>query len=1187
MQKALFSTLWDTGAWQRLEQAIRGGQMPCSAFGVSEARRSHLIPAIMARIDRPLLIVVNTDIRAMRLAEDITAITGIDCPVFPPRPSMIRKVAAASRDLQGRRLSVLAQALQGKVPVVVATTEALSFPLAPPKVFAEGKITLAVGQQHNLKALVANLSMAGYTREERAEGPGQFAVRGGILDVFPQGAELPARVEFFGDEVEMIRLFDTWTQRSEGTVQELTIFPATEAPLNQAALERGAEAMRKALADTRTALKKRHKDEEQTPHNTYSLSGTPEELLEGAVDEYVEKLVTGGTYEGIENHLPFYYDYTTMLWDFFADPLVLLEDPHRLMEAMADWHKEYAVEYTEALVAGEAFSMQATLPLDWEGFAKKLPRNRLLTVQDLTRDAGLKPRETVKFTGFDNPGYRGQIEMIANDLRKWHQDKWKVIILAGSEKRAQRFADTLVDMHVPAVYATQDRELAPGEIVTLALGLRQGFEAPDEKFVLLGETEVFGASRRKKVAVQRSAKRKMDLFADLQVGDYVVHETHGIGVFRGVVKLSSDGQTRDYMDLEYRGSDRLYVPTELMDRVEKYIGAEGVAPKVNRLGGAEWEHAKSKVRAKVAGMAEELIKLYAKREATKGFQYAKDEEWQRQFEDSFPYEETPDQLRSIEEIKQDMESGRVMDRLLCGDVGYGKTEVAIRAAFKAVMNGKQVAVLVPTTVLAYQHYNTLRERFADFDVHCQMLSRFRSQSEQDDIIRKLRNKELDIVVGTHRLLSKDIKFADLGLLIVDEEQRFGVTHKEKIKQLKSSIDVLTMTATPIPRTLHMSMSGIRDISTIETPPEERQPVQTYVIEYHEGMMRDAILKEIGRGGQIYFLYNRVESMPVFHRQLQDLVPEARICVGHGQMGDKELEEVMVSFYHGEYDILLSTTIIENGLDIPKANTLIVYDADRFGLSQLYQLRGRVGRSNRQAYAYFTYRRDKVLSEIAEKRLTAIREFTEFGSGFKIAMRDLEIRGAGNLLGQEQHGHMSSVGYALYCRLIDEAVRKLKGEDILEETEVRVDVKVDAHIPDDYIPDMMGRLEAYRRIAEIDSEENRHDVLDELIDRYGEPPQSVMNLMDVAEIKAAAARAQVELVQVKGSQLSLKFAASAALDPGRLFAYVTARQDDMSLVAAKQTCLVVRRIPQRWKEQVLSVKAVLQEISQYCAGQAAG
>ena len=1183
MDKILFSALWDTGPWQRLEECIRGGQMPCSAFGVSEARRSHLIPAIMQRLNRPVIVVVNSDIRAVRLAEDISSMLGVDCPVFPSRPSMIRRVAAASRDILSRRLSVLASALSGAAPVVVTTVDALSFPLAPAKAFLDGRLTVAVGQELDLKDLAMKLSMSGYTREERAEGPGQFAVRGGLLDVFPQGAETPARVEFYGDEVEMIRLFDPWTQRSQGNVQELMIFPATEAPLSQQALERGAEEMRKALAETKASLKKHAQDGEKKGHGGYGVSGPPEAKIEGAVEEYIEKLLTGGTYEGIENHLPFYFEYTAMLWDFFADPLVMLEEPVRLKEALENWHNEYAVEFHEAEAAGEAFAMQAKLPADWEAAMRKLPRGGLLTVQDLTRDSGMKPRAIVKFAGFDNPGYRGQIEMMAADLKRWHREKWRSLILAGSEKRAQRLADSLVDMGVPAVYASQDRELAPGEVVTLAAGVRQGFQNPDDKFVLLGETEVFGASRKKKVAVQRSAKRKMDLFADLQVGDFVVHETHGIGVFRGVVKMTADGQTRDYMDLEYRGSDRLYVPTELMDRVEKYIGAEGVAPKVSRLGGAEWEHAKNKVRAKVAGMAEELIKLYAQREASKGFKYAGDEEWQKQFEESFPYDETPDQLRSIDEIKRDMESGRVMDRLLCGDVGYGKTEVALRAAFKAVMNGKQVAVLVPTTVLAYQHYNTMRERFADFDVKCEMLSRFRSPAEQDAIVSKIRRKELDVVVGTHRILSKDIKFADLGLLIVDEEQRFGVTHKERIKQLKSSIDVLTMTATPIPRTLHMSMSGIRDISTIETPPEERQPVQTYVIEYHEGVIRDAILKELSRGGQVYFLYNRVESMPVFSRQLQDLVPEARICVGHGQMADNELENVMVSFYHGEYDILLSTTIIENGLDIPKVNTLIVYDADKFGLSQLYQLRGRVGRSNRLAYAYFTYRRDKVLSEIAEKRLTAIREFTEFGSGFKIAMRDLEIRGAGNLLGEEQHGHMSAVGYALYCRLIDEAVRKMKGEDILEETEVRVDVKVDAHIPDEYIADMMGRLEAYRRIAEIDGEENRRDVLDELIDRFGEPPQSVLNLMDVAELKASAAKAQVELVQLKGNQLNLKFSPGAALDPGKLFAYVNKHQNDMTLVAAKQPHLTVKRMPQRWKELFPAMKAVLSEISLCNAG----
>jgi len=1178
MDKALFGALWDTGPWQRLEECVRGGQMPCSAFGVSENRVSHMIPALMAKTGRPVLVVVNSDIRALKLAEDISAMTGAECPVFPPRPSMIRKVAAASRDILARRLSVLASALQGKAPVVVATAEALAFPLAPPRAFKDGKLVVRVGQSLDLKALAAKLSMAGYTREERAEGPGQFAVRGGLLDVFPQGAELPARLEFYGDELDMIRLFDPWTQRSEGEAKTLEIFPATEVPLRQDTLESGADAMRKALDMTRAELKKKLKDGEKKGPGGYNIGSPPEERLASAVEEYIEKLLTGGTYEGIENHLPFYYEQAAALWDFFANPLVVLVEPNRIDEALGEWNQEYTVEFEDAELSGEAFSIQGRLASDWGGLTASLPRDRLLSLQDLTRGSGLRPKETVEFIGHDSAGYRGKFELLANDLRRWRKEGWRVLILAGSDKRAQRMADTIVDLGLPAVHATMDRDISPGEIIVLSAGMRAGYEDPEEKFALLGEADVFGASRQKKKVVQRSSKRKMDLFADLQVGDFVVHETHGIGVFRGVVKLTADGQTRDYMDLEYRGSDRLYVPTELMDRVEKYIGAEGSPPKISRLGGAEWEHAKNKVREKVAGMAQELIKLYADREAAKGFRYEQDDDMMRQFEEGFPFEETPDQLRSIAEIKRDMESGRVMDRLLCGDVGYGKTEVALRAAFKAITNGKQAAILAPTTVLAYQHFNTMQDRFRDYGVRCEMLSRFRSSAEQDAIIRKLREKELDVVVGTHRLLSKDIKFADLGLLVVDEEQRFGVTHKERIKQMKTSVDVLTMTATPIPRTLHMSLAGIRDISTIETPPEERQPVQTYVIEYHEGIIRDAILKELGRGGQIYFLYNRVDSMPMFHRRLQELVPEARIGVGHGQMADQELENVMVSFYHGDYDILLSTTIIENGLDIPRVNTLIVYDADKFGLSQLYQLRGRVGRSNRLAFAYFTYRQDQVLSEIAEKRLTAIREFTEFGSGFKIAMRDLEIRGAGNLLGEEQHGHMASVGYALYCRLIDEAVRRLKGEDIVEETEVRVDVKVDAHIPDEYIPDMMGRLEAYRRIAEIENDENRRDVLDELLDRFGEPPLPVLNLMDVAQLKALAAKAQVELLQLKGTELHLKFSPSATLDPAKLFAYVSENRNEMTLSASKQPSLFVKRIPTRWKEFFAATKSILGEIS---------
>ncbi|MBQ8087533.1 MAG: transcription-repair coupling factor, partial [Clostridia bacterium] len=722
----------------------------------------------------------------------------------------------------------------------------------------------------------------------------------------------------------------------------------------------------------------------------------------------------------------------------------------------------------------------------------------------------------------------------------------------------------------------------PGHPVILPITLGRGFIYPEIRFALLAESDIYGVNRQKAKARAHSGE-KIAAFTDLKVGDYVVHENHGIGQYMGTVRLASDGTYRDYLHIRYQGSDKLYVPTDQMDRVQKYIGSEGDAPKLNRLSGGEWQRQKSKVKQSIREIAGDLLKLYAQRESIPGHAFAQDTPWQREFEDGFPFEETPDQLAAIEDIKRDMEAPKVMDRLLCGDVGYGKTEVALRAVFKAVMGGKQAAMLAPTTILVQQHYATMMNRFAGFPIHVEALSRFKTAAEQKDILRRLREGEIDVVVGTHRLLAKDVEFKNLGLLVVDEEQRFGVTHKEAIKRMKQSIDVLTLTATPIPRTLHMSMVGIRDMSLLQSPPEERFPVQTYVVEYSDGLVRDAILRELSRGGQVYVLYNRVQTIEIMYSRLKKLVPEARIAVGHGQMKEHALEDVMLDFYDGKFDVLLCTTIIEAGLDVPRANTLIVCDADRFGLAQLYQLRGRVGRSNRLAFAYLTVSPNKVLTENADHRLAAIREFTEFGSGFRVAMRDLEIRGAGNLLGAEQSGFMASVGYDLYVKMIEETVREMRGDATMGDIDTRVDIRVDAYLPQEYVSNDLLRIEMYKRIASIHDANSRDDLIDELIDRFGDPDRPVMNLIDIAYLRALCGAMAIDYVSCKGNALVLRFSMSADIDLVRVLTAVR-RVPAIRVQGGNPPALSVEGTKNASGEDLLkaTVKAMQQAVDAYNA-----
>ena len=838
------------------------------------------------------------------------------------------------------------------------------------------------------------------------------------------------------------------------------------------------------------------------------------DALEKRIGEHIEKLSNGMYFPGIEQYRPLLVPDSTLIIDYFTDALVVIDEPARVRDQLQSMLEDFGQMVANLLEKGRVLPLVTDNYCDWPEVLRQCKEHPIVYVSTLsTRAQGMQPSQTINSSSRGAETFHGKPELLEERLKFWRQQGYRVLLSVSSRTQAQHLVSTIQERDVPAVFAEELGDaLKPGNVVVTVGGLQSGFELAGAKLVVLSDTEIYGrrAKQRRRPSVEEAVR--ITRYSDLQPGDYVVHVNHGIGRYLGVHTLEVAGVHRDYLTLQYAGEDKLYVPTEQVHLLQKYVGTEDQEPRLYKLGGTEWARTKQRVKDSVQNIARGLLKLYAERESQPGYAFSEDTVWQKEFEDSFPYRETEDQLRAIVEMKQDMQRPRPMDRLLCGDVGYGKTEVAIRGAFKAVMDGKQVAVLVPTTILAQQHYRTFKERFENTGANIAIVSRFQSATVQKETLRRLKEGQVDVIIGTHRLLSKDVKFKDLGLVIIDEEQRFGVVQKERLKEISKGVDVLTLTATPIPRTMHMALVGVRDMSVIETPPENRFPVRTYVVEYEEEQIREAILRELAREGQVYFVYNRVRTIDALAQQLQQLVPEARIAVAHGQMDENRLEKIMLDFFNQEYDILLCTTIIETGMDIPNVNTLIVYDADHLGLSQLYQLRGRVGRSNRVAYAYFTYRRDKILSEAAEKRLQAIREFTELGSGFKIAMRDLEIRGAGNLLGPEQHGFIASVGFELYCKLLEQSIQELKGETKEEPPEPVLDLSVDAYLPDEFISDSQQKVEMYRKVTAIASEEDLMDVTEELEDRFGDLPLPVVNLLVAAKIKNLARRCAVASIQ---------------------------------------------------------------------------
>ena len=1166
--------------WGRIAETMPGA--PLALTGVTQSLTAALA-AKGAEEGRRVLLVAENDLKAGRMAEDVRHLTGKDCAFLPGGEIDLTR-AAGSQESSWRRLEALS-GLGGNAQVLVTSAEAMMQRMGRPEPFRQACFTLRPGDRMPLSELSLRLTRMGYERVTMVEGKGQFALRGAIADLYPPAGKEGIRIEFFDDEVDSIRTFDCISQRSQERLEGVRITPAMEALLPPEEAKTAAKRMRSALknrweAQTETPEKGLLSDlpplpEDAEKDEAYFDQKIAPKVREKAwkdrenaeMDRRMNRLLadassveSGVPFRRMRSWMPVLTENSASVQDWFRPELIILWEPDRIRRRTEERLSGFGEDLTSAVARGEAVQEQEGLLRDWTEILNEAGKAPLLAAAEIPLGmGGVRPSDTLNLAANGIGGYQGQVRTLKNDLAAWRGKGYQILMLCGGEARGRRLAENLAEMGEKARFEIEllekdpDREQIP---LILPGTLSGGFVLPSAGRVLISDADIWGEGYRKSKSRKRVGER-ISTFTELKVGDYVVHEDHGVGIYRGITRVQSENTWRDYLLIQYNGSDKLYVPVEQLERVQRYIGNPDQPPKLNSLGGGEWARQKGKVKESLKALAFDLKKLYAERSQRTGFAFSPGGPWQREFEDEFPWELTPDQKESVREIEADMESDRSMDRLLCGDVGYGKTEVSLRAAFKAVANGKQVALLAPTTILVQQHYNTVLKRFHNTGARVDYLSRFRTARESKQVLSDLAEGKIDILIGTHRLLAKDVKFKDLGLLIVDEEQRFGVAHKEAIKNLKRQVDVLTLSATPIPRTLHMSMTGIRDMSVLETPPEERIPVQTQVIEYSDAVIRDAILREISRGGQVYFLYNRVRSIESFYARLRALVPEARIGVAHGQMKEHALEDVMMDFYAGSYDVLLCTTIIESGLDVPSANTLIVFDAERFGLSQLYQLRGRVGRSNRQAYAYFTVRTDKILSETAQQRLEAIREFTEFGAGFRIAMRDLEIRGAGNILGPEQHGHLATVGYDMYCKLMEETLQEVGQGTPRRELETRVDLRVDAYLPQDYVADEKQRMEMYKRIAAIAADQDREEVLDEMIDRYGDVPPTVETLLDVSMLRAMCNQLGISQVTRSKEGAVLRMDERYIPDPALLLQAMVATSPGLNFAGGSRPSVVYR------------------------------
>jgi transcription-repair coupling factor (superfamily II helicase) len=1102
--KTFIQPLEKMADYDKIEEQIGIAGSGVMLSGCIDSQKAHMVFGL-GKAYKNRVIITYSENRARELCEDYRFFDK-NVLYYPAKDFIFYNANVHGNMIIANRLQVVERLAAGEAFTVITTIDACADTLAPLASYRDAVLTVKTGDTLELEQFKKRMQVLGYSREGQVEQAGQYAVRGGIVDVFPFTGEAAYRVELWDDEIDTIKLFDVDSQRSVENVEAFTIFPATEIVCDAGDIEEGLSGIWKDCEEMAAMLKEKGHIEDS-------------QRLRKLTQENVEAIREFHDCACIEKYVRYFVKNPVSFLEYFVteDTLFVVDEPNRISERMSAVEKEFRDSISHRLEHGYLLRGQTDI---FSGEKKILSqiaakKHMILAALDYTpENISVNHRFLVQARSVSP--YNNHVDMLVNDLLKYKKQGWSVVIVSGSRMRAERIARDFQEYDLNTFYSEKfDRELLPGEVMVTYGNLRSGFEYPMLKFSVIAETDIFGQGKTRRKKKKRYEGRSIADFNDINVGDYVVHENHGLGIYKGIEKVTVDGVEKDYIKIEYADNSNLYVNATQLERIQKYAGSEAKAPKLNKLGTQEWNKTRSRARKEIEGIAADLVNLYAQRQNLTGYSYAPDTPWQQEFEEMFPYEETDDQLNAIADVKKDMEGSKIMDRLICGDVGYGKTEIAIRAAFKAVQEGKQVVYLCPTTILAGQHFATFEQRMKDFAVRVELLSRFRTTKQIKEAVAGIKDGRVDIVIGTHRALSKDVVFKNLGLLIIDEEQRFGVRHKEAIKQLKKNVDVLTLTATPIPRTLHMSLIGIRDMSVLEEPPQDRQPIQTFVAEYDEFLVREAINRELARGGQVYYVYNRVKDIVELTSKIQALVPDAVVSYAHGQMDERKLEAVMYDFINGEIDVLVSTTIIETGLDIPNVNTMIVHDADKFGLSQLYQLRGRVGRSSRTAYAFLLYKRDRMLNEVAEKRLEAIKEFSELGSGFKIAMKDLEIRGAGNLLGKSQHGHMEAIGYDLYCKMLNQAVSHLKGIETEEEFDTVIDMNIDAYIPETYIINESHKLDIYKRIAALETEEEMSDMADELIDRFGDLPKPVVMLLKVALMKAVAHKAYV--TEIKGGR----------------------------------------------------------------------
>ncbi len=1150
-------------------------QSSIQVTGAADSGMTHFSAALGSNY-KYKVIVTFSDVRAREIYDDMKSFDP-NTFYYPPKDFIFFSADAYGNLIIQQRLDAVSHLISGEEFTLITTIDGLMDRLVPLDLIRKNCIHLSYDDTIDVEELKTALVNSGFERTEQVETAGQFAVRGGIIDIFPMTGDVPYRIELWDDVIDSIRSFDALSQRTIENIDDIVIYPASEYILSQEEIARGIEKIREEASLREKTLRESFHTEEA-------------HRLSVCINEFTERLSISRTGVFLDSFMTYFYPETMTLPDYFPaeETIFFIDEPGRIEERANTVETEFRESMINRIEGGYMLSGQTGVFCDTAEALARLASVRTVLFTTLEQKLKhFKPKNNYYISMRNINPYNNSFELLVHDLQRYKKEGWCLLILCGSRSKAARLADTLFHDYELNAFVCEDPDHppVPGEILLTSENIHRGFEYPLLRFALISESDVFGSKKKRKKKKSNYSGEKINTFSDLKPGDYVIHENHGLGIYRGIEKIVVDKLSRDYIKIEYGDGGNLYVPATQLDLIQKHSGnsMDGESPKLklNKLGSSEWSKTKSKVRRAVRDIAVDLVKLYAERQAKSGFQFSPDTIWQTEFEEQFPYTETDDQMTAIEDTKKDMESKKIMDRLICGDVGYGKTEVAIRAAFKAIQDGKQVAFLVPTTILAQQHYNTFTQRMKDFPVTVELMSRFRTPAQQKQAIAGLKSGHVDIVIGTHRILSKDIIFKDLGLLIIDEEQRFGVGHKEKIKQLKSNVDVLSLSATPIPRTLHMSLIGIRDMSVLEEPPVDRLPIQTYVMEFNEEMIREAINRELARNGQVYYVYNRVNNIEEITNEIQKLVPDAVVRYAHGQMSERKLEQIMYEFINGEIDVLVSTTIIETGLDISNVNTMIIHDADKLGLSQLYQLRGRVGRSNRTSYAFLMYKRDKTLKEIAEKRLAAIREFTDLGSGFKIAMRDLEIRGAGNILGAEQHGHMDAVGYDLYCKMLNEAVLLLKGEKTEDDTyETTIDVKMDAYIPPKYIGNEIQKLAIYKRIASIENLEEYQDMQDELTDRFGDIPSVVDNLLKVALIKSSAHAAGMTEISGDKNTLVFHMHPHAHINTDKIPELINKYRGDLKFSTGNDPFFTYkpRKTPKNTKEILAAMQLVIDEIS---------